>query len=425
MEAEPAGALRYSNLGARVNRAEPVITRLMTEALARPGVLSLAAGFTDNSVLPVERVREAVGRIAAGAPDREFLQYGLNVGRPGLRDAVIELLRGYPDEPLADLDRDHVVITNGSQQALYISAQLFCDPGDIVLVEAPSYFVFLELLAGLGLRPLSMPARADGGIDTDALRTLLATLRARGDLKRVKLLYYMGTFANPSTRCVEEADKVALARVLREQDIAIPVIEDMAYRELYFEHPHAARSVLSVDAWNGLPVLYAGTFTKPFATGMKVGFVCGRELEWLRNLARIKGHQDFGTANFTQAIIEDVCLRGEYPAHLAGLRPHYREKMDTLERVLRTAGLPEVGWSWHTPRGGLLLWLRGPNGLDTRIGSPFCEACLAEDVLYVPGDLCFAEGAPHNFVRLSFGALEMDQLVDAAGRFARAALKHA
>ena len=144
----------YSRLGECARSVESVITRLMTDKLAHPQILSLAAGFTDNRVLPESLVISALEDLAR-TEGKKHLQYGMNRGRPGLRRSVIDLLRSYPDEPLADLNEENVVITTGSQQGLYILVQMLCDPGDIVLVESPSYFVFLELLEVLGVRPVS------------------------------------------------------------------------------------------------------------------------------------------------------------------------------------------------------------------------------------------------------------------------------
>ncbi|MGC9449823.1 MAG: PLP-dependent aminotransferase family protein [Oceanipulchritudo sp.] len=424
MKGREAGEIAYSRLGHCARRGASVITRLMSEKLARPEMLSLAAGFTDNRVLPVALVRRAAERLERD-PARAHLQYGMNRGRPGLRREVVNLLRSYPGEESLDLDAEQVLVTNGSQQGLYLMVQMLCDPGDIVLVESPSYFVFLELLQGLGVQALSIPCDGAGRIRFPAFREQLEELRANGRLASVRLLYLMGAFANPSTRCLEEEDKRELAAVVQSLGHRVPVIEDMAYRELYFEGPCPARSMLAMPDWDGYPVVYAGTFTKPFATGLKVGFLASRDAELLGTLAKIKGHQDFGTAHFNQAIIEEVLRAGEYHGHLSSLRSHYRGKRDLLETALREHGLADAGWIWDQPAGGLLLWARGPAGTDTRIESAFHRACLEQEILYVPGDLCFAEGTPCNSVRLSFGAIESELIPEAARRFCAAARKAA
>ena len=422
MSLEHHGGLCYSRLGECARGVVSVITRLMAEKLARPEMLSLAAGFTDNRVLPLELVREASRRLEANGGN-SHLQYGMNRGRPGLREEVVNLLKSYPGERNLDLGGDEVIITNGSQQGLYILVQMLCDPGDIVLVESPSYFVFLELLKGLGVEAVSIPCDETGRVDVSGLRAKLHVLQSTGELARVKMVYLMGAYANPSTRCLEEEDKVELAEVLQGLERPIPVVEDMAYRELFFDEPAPARSLLSLEEWRDYPVVYAGTFSKPFATGRNVGFLASRDADILTTVAKIKGHQDFGTAHYNQAIIEEVLRAGEYERHLQSIRPHYREKRDLLEEALREHGFSEAGWIWDQPQGGLLLWARGPKGTDTRIGSDFHTSCLEQEILYVPGDLCFAEGLPCNSVRLSFGALESELIPEAARRFCEAVRK--
>lgn len=413
--------LRTSRLGERMATAEPVITQMMREALSRPGLLSLAAGFTDNALLPVAQVEAAVSRLAETVPSNEFLQYGTNQGRPGLRSEIARLLAGYPGEADLALSPEQVLVCNGSQQALYMSAQLFCDPGDIVLVESPTYFVFLELLKGMGLRPRSLPMTAEGRLDLSRLAQRFDVWNRAGELKRVKLLYFMGTYANPSARSWAEADKRALGHFLQQAQVSLPVIEDMAYRDLWFDQPASARSVLSLPEWEGLPALYSGTFTKPFATGLKVGYVASHCREWIERLARIKGHQDFGSSHFNQAILEDVLRQGAFQEYLENVRPLYRRKMEILDAALRAEGLEALGWRWQKPEGGLLLWALAPEHYDTAQGSPFYQACLEEGVFYVPGNLCFAEGIPSNAVRLSFGVLDEAGLKEAARRFVGAA----
>jgi len=422
MQFKQANQLSYSRLGECARSVESVITRLMADKLAHPEMLSLAAGFTDNRVLPESLVLAALERLAA-TENRSHLQYGMNRGRPGLRQCVVDLLRKYPGEEHLDLDEENVVITTGSQQGLYILVQMLCDPGDIVLVESPSYFVFLELLEGLGVRAVSIPSNEDGSIDQEAFAGLIHSLKENRQLDSVKLIYLMGAFANPSTRSISEDDKRGLSRVLQHLDRQIPIVEDMAYRELYFDAPFPARTLLAMEEWEGYPVIYSGTFTKPFATGLKVGFIVSRDQDCLTTLAKIKGHQDFGSAHLNQAVIENVYRSGEYHDHLKNIRPHYRHKRDVLEEAMIKFGLRDAGWKWDQPLGGLLLWVRGPNGTNTRIGSEFHKCCIRREVLYVPGDLCFAEGTPENCVRLSFGALESELIPEATRRFCEAALE--
>ncbi len=413
----------FSQAGQLANREEPVISRLMKDALETEGLISLAAGFTDNSLLPDREVMAAAQKLASEQPDRNWLQYGTTLGRPGLRAEVIKHLRSFPGEESLVADARNCLISNGSQQSLYLSVQLLCNPGDRVLVEAPSYFVFLELLRGLGVEAVPIPTLDDGRWDLQSLSEQLENWEQTGEIDRLKLIYFMGVYSNPSARCVPEVDKIALAGLLRRLSQPLPVIEDMAYRELYFKNPWPARSCLSLKEWDGLPVLYAGTFTKPLATGLKTGFAVSNESEWIQALARIKGHQDFGTANFCQALVETLLRDGFYQRHLEQIRPIYQRKAQAMLKALDQSGLDENGWAWQEPEGGLLLWLEGPDKTDTRIGSALWQQCLHEKVLYVPGDLCFAgPKPPTHTIRLSFGAVPSTDIPEGIRRLS-AALK--
>jgi 2-aminoadipate transaminase len=395
----------------------------MTMALETPGLLSLAAGFTDNKTLPVGEVRAAVDLLAQQPGEPEHLQYGTNQGRPGLRRLLATQLVSMEPALKSDELSAGMVVTNGSQQALYLAMQVLCDPGDIVLVDRPSYFVFLEMLAGLGVQARSLPLDSEGRIDGAALRQLLIEMEKCGEMKRLKAVYFVSYFSNPSARSLAESEKNAVAEALSERGLIVPVLEDAAYRDLYFRQPHAARSVLSLAAWTAFPKFYLSTLTKSFATGLKVGYGFCSDPAWLKKMLHVKGHHDFGTANFNQAILEQVLSDGGFDAQLKRIRPAYEAKMRCLHDTLVAEGLRELGWRWAEPTGGLYLWLEAPRSLETSLDSAFCHACVSEGVLYVPGELCFGDDAPRNFVRLSFGVLAADDLVEAGRRFVAVARK--
>lgn len=414
-----SGEISFSALGQGIHA--PVIVDLMGKALENPDLLSLAAGFTDNAVLPHEMVAGISAILCE--PDRVDapLQYGTNQGRSRLRELTSDWLTTHPGEKAGVFKTDEIFISNGSQQALYLAGQVLCDRGDIVLVEEPSYFVCLEMLKGLGLRPIGIPCTPEGAIRPDAFAGLLRDLESAGERERVKAIYLVTYFSNPSSRSMTIAEKNLVAATLLECDYRIPVIEDAAYRELYFEAPHPSPSVLSLSAFDPFPKLYLGTYTKPFATGLKVGYGYCTHGDWLQKMLGIKGHQDFGTAHFNQAIIEQALESGAYRLHLEQTRPHYSAKAARLQSALLASGLAELGWSWSPPEGGLIFWLRAPDDLDLRMEGAFCKACIKKGVLYVPGDLCFASGSPWNCARLSTGALSLDRLDLAVERFAAVA----
>lgn len=417
----PLMSLQFSKLGARQKESD--IARLMTVALQHPELLSLAAGFTDNETLPLAELTDVAVQLAAEG-DRSILQYGANQGNPKLRQLMTDRLRTQ-DNASYPYDISSAFISNGSQQALYLAVQTLCDEGDIVLVEQPTYFVFLEMLRGLGVEPVSLPMLDSGDVDTDGLAAMLAAYSAAGEIDRVKAVYLVSYYANPSGHSITRDCKKSVLDALEAYDGRIALFEDAAYRELYYEKPFSAESCVSLVGEQGrVPVFYSTTLTKPFATGLKVGFGYCTHADWLARMMAIKGQQDFGTANYNQALLAKSIESGLFDQHLAVLRASYFEKMKLLNARL-SESLSEVGWSWQIPFGGLYLWLTAPDDLATGFDSPFHDAAIEAGVMYVPGELCHAEGRPKNRVRLSFGVLALDKLQLAAERFCAAASQFA
>lgn len=398
------------------------IESLMQRALREPGMLSLAAGFTDNAMLPREEIAGLVESLLSDAEDGgEALQYGDPQGRADLRRMVAERVRALDLEQDTDpgsVDPGQVVVTNGSQQALDLFVRASCRPGEAVLVESPTYFVFLDLVRALGVEPIPLPAREDR-LDVDALPEFLEELRDRGDLERVRAAYLMGYFANPTGYSLSEHAKAGFLSALVDAGLEIPVLEDAAYREFHFEDAPPTPSLLSLES-DTAPILYTATFTKTFATGLKIGYLVVRRPEILSRIRSLKRVSDFGTGNFAQAVVARAVDEGVYDRFLERMRGFYARKARVFGRALEREGLSELGWRWESPRGGLFHWIRAPEGVDVGPGSAFFRACTDEKVMYVPGSLCDVDDGEGK-IRLSFGNLDEGALEEAAARFGRAA----
>ena len=398
---------------------QSLIADLMAKALSRPGLLSLAAGFTDNAVLPVEIATAAVAALPKGEP----LQYGTNSGRPKLRGAIAARLAELDGGRGTPFGAGDVVMTNGSQQSLYLLAQALCNEGDIALVEAPTYCVIFDIFGGLGIDVRPLPMTAEGQVDAASTERLLAEMGRQGLLPRVKLAYFVSYYSNPAALSMRPEVKKALGGIFAKLVPWMLTVEDTAYRELYYERPHGAPTVASLPEWEGLPYVVTGSFSKCFSPGIRLGYFATRNAELIDRVLRIKAQQDFGSTNLSQWIAEYALTNGLFGPYVAGLRGHYFAKAKALDAALEAGGLRGLGWSWAMPEGGLLFWLHGPEGLDTGAAGAFCAACLNANVLYVPGDVNYAEPsiAPKNNVRLSIGSLGADDLREAAARFAKAA----
>lgn len=419
----PPAPLAFSAKAART--PESPISQFMELALNNPHLISLAAGLVDAASLPAADVA-AAARDLLGDPvtARAALQYGTTRGHaPLIRHILTHVagLDGLTPERLGVTPKD-VLVTTGSQQLLYMLSEVLLDPGDIVLTESPSYFVYHSVLAGKGARVLTVPMDDDGML-TDELDALLRRLDRAGELGRVKLVYTVDYFQNPTGLTLAADRRRHLADIVRRyaDRQRILILEDAAYRELRYEGPELP-SVKSFDPDNR-HVIYAGTFSKPCAPGLKTGYALVPG-ELVEPLVRLKGNHDFGSNNFSQHILTRLLAGGAYAAHVEELRGVYRRKRDALVGALEAEFGDWPGVTWTRPTGGMFVWLTLPPEVPTSPGSPFLKAALTEGVLYVPGEfghVSEAGGVPRSEARLSFGDATVGQLREGVRRLRRAA----
>ena len=423
-----------SELGQRTEA--PPISWLMQLTLDHPRLISLAAGFTDNESLPVEEARELLNEILASPRSgRAALQYGTTAGDPHLRRLTAERLwkldsaggtssgasaddfsrrarnvrdarRPLPVAANEIYSPERMLITSGSQQLLYTLTECLCDPGDIVLVEDPTYFVYLGIVQSHGLCCRGIRLAADG-IDLSHLDQTLEALKRRGELKRVKMLYLVSYSQNPTgitTSFVKKAAALAtLKRFERAAGHRIYLLEDAAYRELRFAGDDVASALAAEGAAER--VIYTGTYSKPFATGVRVGFgILPKPL--LTVVLRVKANHDFGTSNLLQQLLCRALASCRYERHLPELQRRYARKAATMTRAMREHFPAEV--RWQEPGGGLYVWARCPTRVKSGVNSRLFQSALKHDVLYVPGELCYATDPtrrkPNYEMRISFGS---------------------
>lgn len=404
-------------LSSRVSQSgPPPISDLMHRALAQPHLISLAAGFVDQPSLPVAETAQAVASLTAEADRaRIALQYGTTLGYGPLRDYILDDVVAADGQSRGStaLTSDRIVLTAGSNQLLHLVTECVCDPGDIVLCAAPTYFVYLGLLSGLGVRAVGVAADQDGLIP-EALEEELARRTSAGESRRVKAVYVVSYFDNPSSATLSLKRRARLLEIVRrwsrENGQHLFVLEDAAYRELRYSGDDLP-SVRSFDEAGDI-VVYAGTFSKSFSPGLRVGWgILPRAL--IDPVCHFKGHIDFGSAHFNQATMARVIELGLYRPHIEQLRAVYRSKLAAMlaacEKHLR--GLSGV--HWQIPSGGLYVWLTLDESIDAGLGGKLFDRAVAAGMLYVPGEFSYApDGAPRrkNTIRLSFGVQPADRI---------------
>jgi len=408
---------------------DQAISFLMQQAVENRDVLSLAAGLVDEKSLPVFECRTALTSLFHDdSLARQALQYGTTAGADALR-VQLRLNLARLEHCSADelnIDQSQMILTTGSQQLLSLVADVLLDPGDICLVAAPTYFVFLGVLSGIGARAIAIETD-EHGLNPQALDTALARLDQAGERSRVKLIYVVSDYENPSGVSLatpRRCEIVAIARKWSRPAHPLFVLEDAAYRELRYDGADRP-SVWSFDE-SRETVILAQTFSKSFAPGVRIGMgILPKSL--VEPICNLKGNDDFGSANLNQHLLALVMSAGDYEPHVCEVRDSYRRKRDTMLAALDLAfsGFPEV--RWLRPEGGLYVWVALPKQIDTGFSGPLFQlATKKHHVMYVPGELCYPSGAgsvPTNQMRLCFGVQDAAGITEGVRRLAAAVIE--
>ncbi len=356
--------------------------RALFAVAARPEIVSLAGGMPYITALPLDAVGEMAGELISrrGAV---ALQYGSGQGDPGLREGICEVmaLEGIAAHP------DDVVVTVGSQQALDLITRIFIDPGDVVLAEAPSYVGALGTFASYQADVTHVPMDDDGLIPA-ALDETIARLSATG--KRIKFLYTVPNFHNPAGVTLTTERRADILRIC--QRAGVLVIEDNPYGLLGFD-AEPARALRADDAET---VVYLGTFSKTIAPGLRVGWALAphgiRDKLVLAAESAVLCH-----SSLAQLMVREYLATQPWREQIKVFRELYRERRDTMLGAL-SALMPQ-GCRWTVPGGGFYVWLRLPDGINSK---PMLARAVSSRVAYVPGTGFFADGSGAGYARLSY-----------------------
>jgi 2-aminoadipate transaminase len=404
---------------------EQPISFLIDAVVANPNLINLAAGLVDPLTLPVAAVAKIAQTLLSDpARARAALQYDTTLGLSTLRRAALRHLEQLEKTSAAkmSLTESDILITTGSQQALYLIGDVLIDPGDIVIAANPCYFVFTGTLSSLGATVLPVPMGEDG-IDVPAIEKLLEKLQGEGKLARVKMIYTTSYFQNPTGLSMSAAGRKKLVEVVKRFSgkQRILILEDAAYRELRYDGP-ALASMKPLDPENQFTIL-TQTFSKPFAPGLKTGYTA-MPSDLMKAVLDQKGNHDFGTASLTQHIAAEAMISGLYDIQVKALCDSYRRKRDSTLASLKKHLRDSMGVKWTHPHGGLYVWLTLPERMDASRAGPLFAACIERGVIYVPGDYCFQPDekgfVPRNHLRLSFGQVDPQQIEPGISRLGEA-----
>jgi 2-aminoadipate transaminase len=372
--------------------------RALFAVAARPEIVSLAGGSPYVAALPLDVVGGMIGRLVADHGE-QALQYCTAQGDVGLRERIcdvmaLEEIQAHPDE---------IVVTVGSQQALDLLARIFVDPGDVVLVEAPSYVGALGAFASYQANIVHV-AMDDDGLIPDALQEAIRRAEASG--RRAKFLYTVPNFHNPAGVTLAAARRPQILDICRRAGLL--VVEDNPYGLLGFDG-EPMRALRADDAEG---VVYLGTFSKTFAAGVRVGWAVApaaiKEKLILAAESAVLCH-----SSFAQLTVREYLSTQSWREQIKAFRELYRERRDaTLEAL---AGMMPPGCHWTRPGGGFYVWLRLPDGINSKAMLP---RAISSRVAYVPGTGFYADGSGGQYARLCYSLPAPDRIAEGVRRLA-------
>ena len=372
--------------------------RALFAVASRPEVVSLAGGMPYVSALDSDRFAQIAAKVVRDQ-GTVALQYGSGQGDPTLREQILEIsglvgVRSHPDD---------VVVTAGSQMGLDLVTKVFCDPGDTVLVESPSYVGALGVFRSYQCNVVHV-AMDHEGLDPQALREALGQAKSSGS--RVKFIYTIPSFHNPAglTQGLQRRKEIlAIA-----QEFNVPILEDDPYGLLGFEGepPKAIRSL------DDQGVIYLGSFSKIIASGLRVGWVIAphgvRE-----KLVLAAEAATLCPSNFSQLTVSRYLSEETWQQQIKVFQELYRERRDALLQSMQ-AYMP-TGTTWTVPQGGFYSWVTLPTPLNATSMLPRAISSL---VAYVPGTGFYADGQGSTNLRLSYCYPQPDRIAEGVRRLA-------
>lgn len=377
--------MEYQDLfSALTHRLKPNAIRRLSHLINRPGIISFAGGVPSPQTFPYQELADIAAKLIQerGA---EVLQYGVTRGNRQL----IEYLAAYLATKAIMADPAEILITSGSQQGLDLVSRALIDPGDVALVELPSYIGGLGALNNAGAELVGLPMTEDG-LDPEAMRSCVAKLRQAG--KRVKLLYTIPNFQNPSGITMSLSKRKQILSLAHELNLLI--LEDDPYGELYFDQP-SPPAIKSLDQEGR--VIYFGSFSKVLTPGLRTAWLVAPK-EIAAQIELIKESADLCSSMLDQAIVLAACQQNLITGRLGELRQFYQVRCKSMLQALQEHAPAQT--TWTKPTGGLFVWVNAP---PTIAATERLTQAVEAGVAYVPGKPFFVGNhTADNSLRLAF-----------------------
>lgn len=383
----------------RVNSIRPSAVRMLFAAASRPDIISFAGGMPHPLSFPLPEINEVVNDVI-GRDGRSAFQYGPSEGYWELREFIAEWVAqdGIKTHP------EDILITDGAQQALDLLGKMFVDPGDPLIVEAPSYVGALNAFLSYQADVIGVPVD-DDGLRVELLPQVLSELQAKG--RKPKFLYAIPNFQNPAGVTLSLQRRKKLIEIVQDQDILL--VEDDAYGHLCFE----GKRLPTLKSMHEETV-HVSTFSKVFSPGIRVGWLTAPHAI-IEKLCPGKEAVNLCPSPFTQRLLMAYLKAHDIRQHVKKIISLYRERRDAMLSALEEFFPEEARWT--RPRGGLFIWATLPSYIDT--SELLAESISEAKVAFVPGQAFFAGGAGGESMRLNFSYPDKEAIHEGIKRLSK------
>lgn len=375
-----------------------------------PEIISLAGGLPSPEVFAKDEMRIASQQHLRDNIEK-VMQYSPTPGEKTLIEAVIQFL----GKDNIDVSEENIVITSSGQQGLDLTGRLFLNPGDIVIIDRPTFAG--AIVAFQMERPVFVGVNIQkDGSDIDRFRKKVRDLVREN--RRPKFIYVVPDFQNPTGITMSLEKREALLELSYQYDI--PIIEDSPYRHLRY-YGETLPSIFGLDQKvGGGNVIGVYTFSKLFCPGMRVGFNIGPK-DVIGRMTNIKEGSVLNTPKYNQDMCTAFLTEMDWESHIQKYRSYYREKLGVFLETMARYFPDERGLDWTEPEGGLFLWVTMPEELDA---IELLHEAIKFKVAFVPGSAFYAENPENNHMRINFSYPSREQLAEAVTRLARCIESH-
>ncbi|MCX8185824.1 MAG: PLP-dependent aminotransferase family protein [Sulfolobales archaeon] len=379
-----------------------MIRELVKKYYGKADIVDLTSGKPHPSTFPVEIIKELIND-ALDKASAAVLQYGPTLGYSEL----IKQLKSFIEKRYGiNLSNQDIIVTTGSAQALDLIGATLINPGEVLIVEAPTYTNAIDAFTQYNAKFVQIPID-EQGMMVEVVEEELKLLKSDG--VNVKFLYTIPTFHNPAGITMSEDRRKYLLELASRYDFLI--VEDDAYRELSYSDEVVPPAIKRWDSEGR--VIYCGTFSKVLAPGFRVGWMVA-EPETIRMFEIVKQRRDLHTSTFCQFIASEYIRRGYLEQHVLKIRQFYRPKLKVMLNALEEY-MPE-GFTWTKPEGGMFVWVIGPTGLNTTY---MLSRAVENGVAYVPGEAFYVDGSVKNAMRLNFSFPDEEEIAEGVKRLAK------